>query len=73
MEWCLIPADGIALGAAASTSQVRVEMIIFAAIMLHKVLMMVSLINGQSFKIFVGFEFKSTLVFFHDDILTMNT
>lgn len=29
-------ADGIALGAAASTSQIRVEMIIFAAIMLHK-------------------------------------
>jgi len=30
-------ADGIALGAAASTSQMHVEMIVFVAIMLHKV------------------------------------
>ena len=32
-----IPADGIALGAAATTSQTHVEMIVFVAIMLHKV------------------------------------
>ena len=30
-------ADGVALGAAASTSQAHVEMIVFIAIMLHKV------------------------------------
>ena len=33
----LISADGIALGAAATTSQTHVEMIVFVAIMLHKV------------------------------------
>ena len=33
----LFPADGIALGAAATTSQTHVEMIVFVAIMLHKV------------------------------------
>ena len=32
-----ISADGIALGAAATTSQTHVEMIVFVAIMLHKV------------------------------------
>ena len=31
------PADGIALGAAVSTSRADVEMIVFIAIMLHKV------------------------------------
>ena len=30
-------ADGVALGAAATTSQTHVEMIVFIAIMLHKV------------------------------------
>ena len=30
-------ADGVALGAAANTSQTHVEMIVFIAIMLHKV------------------------------------
>ncbi len=32
-----ISADGIALGAAATTAQTHVEMIVFVAIMLHKV------------------------------------
>lgn len=31
------PADGVALGAAASTSQTSVQLIVFVAIMLHKV------------------------------------
>lgn len=30
--------DGVALGAAATTTQTDVEMVVFAAIMLHKVL-----------------------------------
>lgn len=35
---CLpILADGVALGAAASTSQTSVQLIVFVAIMLHKV------------------------------------
>lgn len=35
---CLhISADGVALGAAASTSQTSVQLIVFVAIMLHKV------------------------------------
>lgn len=33
----LSPADGVALGAAASTSQTSVQLIVFVAIMLHKV------------------------------------
>lgn len=33
----LFPADGVALGAAASTSQTSVQLIVFVAIMLHKV------------------------------------
>lgn len=33
------PADGVALGAAASTSQTSVQLIVFVAIMLHKVIM----------------------------------
>lgn len=32
------PADGVALGAAASTSQTSVQLIVFVAIMLHKVI-----------------------------------
>lgn len=32
-----LPADGVALGAAASTSQTSVQLIVFVAIMLHKV------------------------------------
>jgi len=37
--WICIPvsADGVALGAAASTSQTSVQLIVFVAIMLHKV------------------------------------
>lgn len=35
----LSPADGVALGAAASTSQTSVQLIVFVAIMLHKVIM----------------------------------
>ena len=36
--WLLLsPADGVALGAAASTSQTSVQLIVFVAIMLHKV------------------------------------
>ena len=34
---CVSPADGVALGAAASTSQTSVQLIVFVAIMLHKV------------------------------------
>ena len=34
----LLSADGIALGAAATTSRTDVEMIVFIAIMLHKVI-----------------------------------
>ena len=34
-------ADGVALGAAASTSQAHVEMIVFIAIMLHKVCVLI--------------------------------
>ena len=37
--------DGVALGAAASTAQAHVEMIVFIAIMLHKV----SLVRGRYF------------------------
>lgn len=33
----LLSADGVALGAAASTSQTSVQLIVFVAIMLHKV------------------------------------
>ena len=33
----IFSADGVALGAAATTSQTHVEMIVFIAIMLHKV------------------------------------
>lgn len=33
----LAVADGVALGAAASTSQTSVQLIVFVAIMLHKV------------------------------------
>lgn len=33
----VVPADGVALGAAASTSQTSVQLIVFVAIMLHKV------------------------------------
>lgn len=36
MEW-FISADGIALGAAVTTSHTDIEMIVFTAIMLHKV------------------------------------
>lgn len=32
-----VSADGVALGAAASTSQTSVQLIVFVAIMLHKV------------------------------------
>ena len=35
--WTVIPADGVALGAAATTSQLQLTMIVFIAIMLHKV------------------------------------
>jgi zinc transporter 9 len=37
-------ADGIALGAAATTSQTHVEMIVFVAIMLHKVFLFSSVL-----------------------------
>lgn len=37
MSSLLISADGVALGAAASTSQTSVQLIVFVAIMLHKV------------------------------------
>lgn len=36
-------ADGVALGAAATTSQTHVEMIVFIAIMLHKVRLVLTL------------------------------
>lgn len=39
MSSLLSPADGVALGAAASTSQTSVQLIVFVAIMLHKVIM----------------------------------
>lgn len=39
MSYLLSPADGVALGAAASTSQTSVQLIVFVAIMLHKVIM----------------------------------
>lgn len=38
VQLCVLsPADGVALGAAASTSQTSVQLIVFVAIMLHKV------------------------------------
>jgi len=40
---CIISADGIALGAAASTTRTDIEMIVFLAIMLHKVCLLVEI------------------------------
>lgn len=37
MWFSIIVADGVALGAAVSTSKTEVEVIVFVAIMLHKV------------------------------------
>ena len=44
---CSLAADGVALGAAASTSQMHVEMIVFIAIMLHKVNTVAALIDKK--------------------------
>ena len=44
---CSLAADGVALGAAASTSQMHVEMIVFIAIMLHKVNAVAALIDKK--------------------------
>lgn len=43
------PADGVALGAAASTSQTSVQLIVFVAIMLHKVIMVYILYSKSMF------------------------
>jgi len=44
IRFLLLLADGIALGAAATTAQKDVEAIVFLAIMLHKVLSLANLI-----------------------------
>ena len=59
-------ADGIALGAAATTNQTDVEMIVFLAIMLHKV----STVNITMFYTAFVIRTKQIYRFCHHDITT---
>ncbi len=40
---CLFPADGVALGAAAASAQVSVQVVVFFAVILHKVRLLIFL------------------------------
>ena len=72
-------ADGIALGAAAATNELDVEIIIFLAIMLHKVPFIYyvstcitqNLISLPNFSLKLGFSFKTVEFSFHFDEIFM--